>query len=714
MKTRFIAIFILAKILGLGLTAQQLSYRITNPRIIRQSNFDHFQFDIQVKASAPNTYLWASQIKLDFNNTAFNNTHTTWQLLKAGAFNGLNSIEGLKYSVTRTITGEAPNKVYNIALTGDPDAQWNGGNPDDFAEIPTDWTTMITIRARLNAPVDHNLLAGISFVQAGMNGFQLHITNPGQTQLYQNPNTYGANEPNEVYLGRVFSDAHGWSQIGGSTNNVQHLDWNESINTSIWDGNAAITQTDLTAALANNLLVMAGGNLTIDNNKWLTVNGSLTTADASAMHVADGGSLLHQTASVQASIQRSLSGGSINPTTHRYHLVGVPMNEASVYNAGDLFTGLHLWQMDHENQAWDKITSANHPINNKTGYMVWFDGAGYNYQVAGTLNSGEVIFPAIPMGTANGNSFRLLPNPYPSSLDWDQVTKTGYDDAVYFFNAETGNYVSAVDGIPNPAIIPVGQAFFIKKTVAGGTGPAIHLNNTHRLHHGQGFYKSKNASPKLLKIEAISTDSKDETYVRFDPHASVFFEGAMDALKLKGFGTAPQLYSVMHGMDYAINALPAVNENFTLPLHFEMAAGGEVTLNASLLDSFDEFATIFLEDLLTNQMINLRDQQNYVFDHVATNAANRFMLHFTNVLGQNETEGTLNKIWSHNKLLYINLPEHFGQKAMIEILDLKGRSVYKTEKSLNSPTVMAVEIPAQLVIVKVTTGERIYTAKIHL
>lgn len=714
MKIKTIILSILISLIGTGLMAQQLSYRINNPRIIKQSNFDHFQFDIQVKANETNTYLWAGQIKLNFNNTAFNNIHTTWQIIKVGAFNGLNSLEGLKYSVTRTITGEAPNKVYNIALTGDPDAQWNGGNPDDFAEIPIDWTTMITIRARLNDPVDHNQLSGISFLQIGMNGFQLYITGPGVTQLYQNPNIYHETEPASVFLGRVFSQPYGWSQIGGGTNNVQHLDWDETINTTVWSGHASITQADLTAAMANNLTVMTGGSLTIEPDKWLTVNGTLATLAASALVVADGGSLIHQTASVQAIIQRSLTGGSINPTNHRYHLVGVPMHDASVYAAGDLFTDLHLWEMDHQAQAWNKITSSNHPINNKEGYMVWFDGATYNYEVGGVLNNGEVNFPPIQMGIADGNSFRLLPNPYPSAVSWNQVTKIGYDDAVYFFNAETGNYVTSVDGIPNPAIIPVGQAFFIKKSLAGGSGPAIQLTNAHRLHHGQGFYKSLNTPTSLLKIKVTSTDSFDESFVRFDQQASSFFDGHLDALKLKGFGSAPQLYSVLHGLYYAINALPAANEVFMLPLHFEMAVDGQVTLNASLLESFDDLATVLLEDLQGNQIINLREQQNYVFDHVASNAPNRFKLHFTDVLGHNEFENTFNGIWSHDKLLYIKLPEHIGRKAIVEILDLPGRTVYKSEQTLNSPTVLSVDLPSQLVIVKVTTGTHTYTAKILL
>src|SRR5512133_1075353 len=153
---KLILFFILLFLSSGAMFAQQLSFRFANPRIIRLSNFDHLQFDVQVKCDQAGKFLWAGTVKLNFNNTTFNNTASTWAVTPIGAFSGSNSGSGLKYTIARTITGS----VYNIALLGDVNVKGNGPGADDFAEIPGDWTTMITVSARLLDP-SGDALAGI-------------------------------------------------------------------------------------------------------------------------------------------------------------------------------------------------------------------------------------------------------------------------------------------------------------------------------------------------------------------------------------------------------------------------------------------------------------------------------------------------------------------------------------------------------------------------
>ncbi|MDO8970910.1 MAG: hypothetical protein Q7U74_09495, partial [Saprospiraceae bacterium] len=161
-----------------GMFAQQLSWRFANPRLIRLSGVDHLQFEVQIQCSQAGTYLWASQIKLVFNNSAFNNTASNWTVTRAGVFAGNNTQDNPKYTITKTITGSSPNKVYNIGITGDVNAQGSGGNADDFGLVPTTWTTLVIVSARFITPVDDDWLAGIDFLESGMNGFQQYITTP--------------------------------------------------------------------------------------------------------------------------------------------------------------------------------------------------------------------------------------------------------------------------------------------------------------------------------------------------------------------------------------------------------------------------------------------------------------------------------------------------------------------------------------------------------
>ncbi len=658
---QFLLLF-MSMLLAVAGIAQQLSFRFANPQIVYLYDYDQFlTFDIEVKADVPNTLLYVGQANLYFNDLAFDmdpdEIGSNFLIEKGDLLIGTYPINQQKYSIdVVTITTYAGQPVLNVAYLANHNTP--NTNLTRYNEVPTEWTSLVKIQARINNPIHE---AGISFVQPMMNGTQQYAgTNPPLN--YVNPNLYIGADFSNTYLQRVYSDNMGWSQYGGSVDGVVFMDWTTAANTTIWDGNAAITQADNTAALANNLNVMPGANLTLGANKWLTVNGTLATPNAAALVVDDGGSLLHGTALVDGTIQRTLTGGTINPTTHRYHLVSVPMHEASVYTAGDLFLGRHLWEFVAEDQDWFKITPVSHPINNKEGYLIWHEDANFPYDIAGKLNVDDVSLPAKNLGVSgDGNSYRLVPNPYPSALEW--ATPAGYDAAVYFFNASTGNYITFADGVPNPAIFPIGQSAFIKKSAAGGEGQAITIGSINRLHHAQGFYKNNELPNNTLRMLAISDNSSDETFVRFHEVATSHFDGELDAVKLKGFGAAPQLFSVLEDRDYAINALPLTNETTIVPLNFEMSEAGRITFEANGMDSFVDGATIFLEDMLLDEMVNLMEQSAYDFDHEKEYDPERFRLHFMGVLGTDALQSIKWDIWSHNKYVYISVPELFGQMA---------------------------------------------------
>jgi hypothetical protein len=683
----------------------QITWRFANPEIIRSGSTDRLEFDLQVKASAGGTYFWSGQYILTFNNFAFLSSTTNVTVIRSGISNQYSYALGdQKYSITRTITGVTPNQVINVALTPMDVAMLNElPNSEWLAELTTEWQTFTRLRITISDP---SPLAGISFIEASMNSQIFYLSAPGFITNYTSPNLYESPNLNLLHLGRIYSDTHGWSQVGES-----QIDWVSSVNTTVFDGNATITQTNNTAALAGNLNVMDGANLTIPSNKWLTVGGILTTSDTDALTVTDGASLLHNTASVNASVERTISGGSISSTTHRYHLVSVPLNEATIVTAGDIFTGMHLWELDAVNQVWNKINFAVYPINNKNGYLIWHDENTKSLEMSGILNSTDVELPSISIGTnTDGQSYRLIPNPYPSALNW--ITPAGYDAAVYFFNSATGNYVTYAGGVPGPAIAPVGQSFFIKTSVPGIAG-AMTISNADRLHHNQNFYKAVTEIPNLLKIKANSQTSMDEAYVRFHDQATNQFDAEMDAQKLFGFGDAPQLYTFFEEINYAINTLGLSNNHLVIPMHFKMNANGMIQLEAEGTQSFNQGFSVFLEDVYLNQMINLSVQSIYSFEHDQSNPDNRFNLHFYGVLDTDETvAATAWKAWSYNKYIYISIPEIYESTAEIELFDLTGRKIYQQKHAINNPIIIyGGDIP-QLVFVKINTVSKTHTSKI--
>jgi hypothetical protein len=304
----------------------------------------------------------------------------------------------------------------------------------------------------------------------------------------------------------------------------------------------------------------------------------------------------------------------------------------------------------------------------------------------------------------------LIPNPYPSALSWN--TPAGYDAAVYFFNAATGNYVTFADGVPSPAIAPVGQSFFVKTSVPGTAG-AMTISNAGRLHHNQNFYKAVTEIPNLLKMKASSETSMDEAYVRFHAQATNLFDAEKDAQKLFGFGDAPQLFTFFEGINYAINTLGLTNNHLVVPMHFKMNANGMVQLEADGLQSFKPESSVFLEDVNLNQMINLSEQSNYSFEHDQSIPANRFNLHFYGVLDTDETAVASEwKVWSYNKFIYISSPGFAESNADITIYDLQGRKLYQQNHHASNPIVIYGGEMPQFLVVKINSNAKIQTSKI--
>ncbi len=59
---------------------------------------------------------------------------------------------------------------------------------------------------------------------------------------------------------------------------------------------------------------------------------------------------------------------------------------------------------------------------------------------------------------------------------------------------------------------------------------------------------------------------------------------------------------------------------------------GDYTITASNIESFDASTPIFLEDIATGQVINLREVSSYTFT-AGEGTAERFVVHFTECQG---------------------------------------------------------------------------------
>jgi hypothetical protein len=396
------------------------------------------------------------------------------------------------------------------------------------------------------------------------------------------------------------------------------------------------TMTDLTVDAAASFVIASTSQLTVTGN---LLNNAGTGGLVLQSDATGTASLLHTTSNVNAAIQRYITG---NPslTAKTYHFVSVPLTPAT-NSTSNLFLGAYLYDFDVAGNTWHGLgTSTTTVLDETKGYMIYTPENNHTYTFNGPMNAGT--FSPLVIFTGAGNN--LVPNTYPSAIDWDAGgwTKTGIANSVYFWPSGGTEYITYVDGVvvpggtPNPGIIPAGQSFIVKATAS----PTFKMTDAVRVHSVKPFLKSDENTADLLRIKATANEMTDEAVVRFKAVATLYADPDFDAWKLYGTDGAPQLYTLANDNEMlAINSLPYPETILTIPLNFEMNAEATVTLTFNNIGSFDPSLSILLNDELTGQNINLRNNPVYTFNHKPENDPNRFKIVFGGATDVNEISG---------------------------------------------------------------------------
>lgn len=433
----------------------------------------------------------------------------------------------------------------------------------------------------------------------------------------------------------------------------------------------------------NGLIINSGNSLTIPSGKTLTVNGTLTNAAGnSGLVIESGGSLIHNNDDVEATIEcyiPAVGGNSV------YHLVSVPLTQASNPLSG-LFKWSYLFKFDAATQGWLALgTPTNTPLYVNQGYMIYkYPGptkweTDTTYSFAGPMNSGAFSCNVTYPGKSDNHN--LVPNPYPSAIDWDAAsgwTKTNVNNAIWIWNPTgVGNYASYINGAgtnEGSRYIPVGQSFFVSASAAA---PALSMNNDVRVHNNTAFLKNKQELPDLLRVKALANNFSDEAVVRFADGATAGFNGQYDATKFYGSPEAPQLFSMSSdGKQLSINTMEVGTEKRSVDLGFKLEATGLCTLNFSGIESFNTDMQIHLKDRVTGQTINLRTNPEYSFTHSPENTTLRFELIFDGVTAIANVKTVNQDFFYANGKLYLNFPQDSQVPFNVTVYNINGQLVF--------------------------------------
>jgi hypothetical protein len=472
--------------------------------------------------------------------------------------------------------------------------------------------------------------------------------------------------------------------------------------------------TNLTSM--RNLYIQSGASLSIDSQSYLTVegflannasqNGLILKSDASGT-----ASLIHNSNNVNATIQRFFSGSAI-PNNSDYHFISIPVNSTVL---SEQFLGMYLYRFDVPTQDWVSMgSSTTTPLYPNLGYMVFYPHTDTTLNYKGQMINGA--FHLSTPATAAGQ-YCLVPNPYPSAIDWDAVgwTKTNIDDAIWIWNAAAGNYATYgndVGTFNSTGIIPLGQGFMVKSNAAS---PVLTTANSVRLHDAQAYYKTtENPVSEVFHLKVSSDAAADEIIVRFANQADRNHD-FMDINKIFGQLTAPQLYTLSENdVKLTVNALNHTIQQITVPLGMEYSENQSLTFNASGFESFESSVSIFLEDKLLNKTIDLHENPAYTFTNQAGMDPMRFNLLFYGINNTEELNFANYYIWVSNNQINIQVPELTGQKAVVELIDLQGRIIRKQAINLDNPSLIDTPDISGIYLIRLSSGNQTFTSKVFI
>jgi hypothetical protein len=501
------------------------------------------------------------------------------------------------------------------------------------------------------------------------NGAKLSILNDAKMHVLGNV----SNQTSGVNSGVIFNEGDlivSGNLTNTSTSNIEGLGIIELAGSS--GTVSGTTETDyvtvsgnysISAGAGNMLRVrkilktMSGGNLNANGNLTLISNATNT---AFIDDFTSGG-----TVSGNVNVQRYVTGGS------GYRYLSSPINPSANLNVtdfGSFVTGANgfeyilspdpspfptCWIYDetfpHENGqvGWISATNASNLLERGRGYAVILSGNN-TVTLTGPVNTGsfsgiDVSNTLSPNPSIDGQN--LIGNPYPSPILWTELWNlnngTGPTDAalngIMYRWISSGTYTGqygqinsdgvTVNGMTNE--IALGQAFMVKRNILGA-GPIVYNNNIRTADADNPTFYDAPVFADLLRIKLVKGNSADETVIYFTENANDDYDADRDALKsLDQQSTLSNIYSLNSSNELAINAMGKFEHNQIIPLEVRAGSNGIHNIEIAGLSSFDPTALIILEDKTTNQMIDLRNQDNYAVTLNVGTHTGRFYLHFT-------------------------------------------------------------------------------------
>lgn len=286
------------------------------------------------------------------------------------------------------------------------------------------------------------------------------------------------------------------------------------------------------------------------------------------------------------------------------------------------------------NSGWAASTSDGNSLNAENA-VTWYMGPGtgsfsrssYSVDVSGPPNTGAQTLN-LTFSSSGGaqRNWALVGNPYPSTVNFANVTQNNVDKDPWLFKADNGGY-----GIDNT--IPPFQAFFVKTT---GTSPSLVFNEDDKVTTQKVYQKNFKVEDEItIKLSTPQFPHQfNYTYLRFDNNATNGFDAGLDKDQFRNGYPYPNVSLKTTDSKNTYRYVTNPNQDHvSIPLNAHGYVSGSYELSFANLKSIE--GCVILEDTYTNTSKSLTSSDSaYSFNLSDTTTGARFILHLYNMVDE--------------------------------------------------------------------------------
>jgi hypothetical protein len=484
--------------------------------------------------------------------------------------------------------------------------------------------------------------------------------------------------------------------------------WESSNDNSIWqDAN------EFPATLATSIIIQNSHTVTVTSDataSTLTLNsGSILTLNAgkrfSVITALTNNGIINIKSDVNGTATfttpATIAGsGTTNVeqylTTGRNWYITSPVSGATsdVVSAS---VSKPLYSYNELNNSWTSITSPSTALEVMKGYVANVANEGV-ITFSGSLNTGNKSIVVNRTLNAAKAGFNLVGNPYPSHLNWSNLTKTNLETTMWYRTKPSSYYFETYNSTGNVGtnnsgtgavtrFIPPMQAFWVRVS-AGQSSGTLSVTNTQRSHdlttNRLKAPSETNIEQKIIRLQVSNGINNDEAIILFNSNADNEYD-IYDSPKMTNANPfVPEIYTKTGGEHLVINGLKSIESNPEIALGFSTGQSNSFTIRANEIKNIDLNIKVILIDNLLNKEQMLNDGNVYYFtsDPISTETRFSILIKTPSLT----TNNTINNdcgvsIYSLNNEVIVSCPEAVTGESLVTVQNILGSQLFSAKSN---------------------------------